>query len=79
MDLEIICGRFRSSQPPVFLEVITIASLTWEMSAIIPQTLQKEELTYQLPFKGHFMRSFVAAKASLVLLNFRNLSTIFFP
>ena len=45
-DLAIIYTRFGSSQPPVSLEITTIAFPSSETSAIIPKKLLKKELTY---------------------------------
>ena len=51
--------RFGSSQPPIFLEITTIASLTRETSAIIPKKLLKKELTYSWnTFYGSFYTNF---------------------
>ena len=61
--------RFGSSQPPVSLEITTIASLTRETLAIIPKMLLKKELTYSSnTVSARFMRIFAAAKASLVII-----------
>ena len=61
--------RFGSSQPPVSLEITTIASLTREMLAIVPKMLLKKKLTYlSNTVSAHFMRTFAAAKASLVII-----------
>ena len=45
-DLVIIYTRFGSSQPPVSLEITTIASLTRNTSTITSKRLLKKELTY---------------------------------
>ena len=45
-DLVIMYTRFGNSQPPVSLEITTIASLTRETSAMILKKLLKKELTY---------------------------------
>ena len=61
--------RFGSSQPPVSLEITTIASLTRETLAIVPKMLLNKKLTYlSNTVSAHFMRTFAAAKASLVII-----------
>ena len=48
-----------------------IASLSREMWAITPTILLKKNLTYSSIFKVYFMKSFAAAKASLVFIKSR--------
>ena len=71
----------RSSQPLGSLKRKTVASLSREMWAITPKkknltitqkkTLPKKNLTYSSIFKVYFMKSFAAAKASLVFIKNR--------
>ena len=58
-DLVIIYARFGNSQPPVSLEIATIASLIRETLVIILKSYWKKK-------KPYFMRIFAATKASLV-------------
>ena len=58
-DLIIIYTRFGSSQPPVSLEITTIASLTRNTSTITSKRLLKKELTYSSnTFQGSFYAEF---------------------
>ena len=53
------------------LKIKTVTSLIRETWAILPTSLLKKNLTYSSIFKVHFMKSFAAAKASLVFMNNR--------
>ena len=64
-DLVITYTHFHSSQWPISLKVITIASMTREILTIIPTNVLKNNATYSSN-ATHFMRIFAAVEASLV-------------
>ena len=69
--LLIIHIHLGSCQPLGSFLIKPVASLCREMRAITPTSLLKKNLTYSPNFKVYFMKSFAAAKASLVFIKNR--------
>ena len=69
--LLIIHVHLRSSQSPGSLKIKAVASLIRETWTIAPTSLLKKNLTYSSLFKAYFMKSFAAAKSSLVFIKNR--------
>ena len=69
-ELVIIYTRFGNSQPPVSLEIATIASQIRETSVIILKKLLKKK-------KFYFMRIFAVTKASLVFFGTDKMIALF--
>ena len=60
-----------SSQSPGSLKIKAVATLIRETWTIAPTSLLKKNLTYSWLFKAYFMKSFAAAKSSLVFIKNR--------